>query len=58
LGERGRQRMAEVLAQLRSTAAATPTGLIMNRMLQQVRRNRGGVKGAKSLGDRHRGPRR
>jgi len=46
-------RMRQVLAQLRSTAASTPTGLIMNRMLEQVRR-RGGVRGAKALSDRRR----
>jgi hypothetical protein len=51
--------MAQVMAQLRSTVAATPTGQVMNLMLEQVRRrNRGNAKGFKGLGNNRRGPRR
>jgi len=57
--EQARLRMAQVMAQLRSTVAATPTGQVMNLMLEQVRRrNRGNAKGFKGLGNNRRGPRR
>ena len=59
LREKARLRMAQVIAQLRSTVAATPTGQVMSLMLQQARRNRrGNAKGFKGLGNNRREPRR
>ena len=60
LREKARLRMAQVMAQLRSTVAATPTGQVMSLMLEQARRNRrGNAKGFKGLGNNRRGgPRR
>ena len=59
LREKARLRMAQVMAQLRSTVAATPTGQVMSLMLQQARRNRrGNAKGFKGLGNNRREPRR
>jgi hypothetical protein len=45
-------RMREVLNHLRGRVVATPTGLIMNRMLQQVRQRRPNTRGNRALGDR------
>ena len=58
LREQAMLRMSQVMAQLRSTVSSTPTGLIMNRMVEQLRRNRGNVKGPKALGNRRGGLRR